>query len=557
MKRGTTYTQILTVAGVDLRNATEVIVTLKPMYRASIELGMDRIVLSSDGTDTTIAYKLTEEQSLALDAQSMQIDVNWMLDGTRGGTRIATRQISRTLLGRILGGGSDEPDPSAPDPDPINLTSEEVRVLNAISPKITDITHSGTNTVITIKDVAGEHEVEIPDGQRGPQGVPGPAGKDGKDGADGAPGRDGTDGKDGTDGQDGADGYSPTASVSKSGSTATITITDKNGTTTATVSDGQDGQDGQNGQDGAPGVGVPTGGTTGQVLKKKTDTDYDTEWAADSSGVSDVQVNGTSVVTSGVANVPLAGSETFGVVKCGTGLLMQSGGNAGKININPATISAIKGGSEYYKPITPNHQHEAAFYGIASAAGDSTQSSSSNAVGQYTDAAKVAIQKMLGIYESPWEIINEGSFDTQTETACIINVDSLGQSFELTDLKLLMWVPKHDAQTIISGYWNVYFYNSNTRLNGFALAGAATTTVDVQSTRYGYIELVRNNGLAEVRSVGSSAASGTGNLRLATYFDASGAYYPFTLSDVAVDEIRIYSVTGLLNYRLYGRRKWN
>ena len=54
----------------------------------------------------------------------------------------------------------------------------------------------------------------------------------------------------GATGQPGQDGYSPTASVSKSGSTATISITDKNGTTTATVSDGEDGAAGQDGADG-------------------------------------------------------------------------------------------------------------------------------------------------------------------------------------------------------------------------------------------------------------------------------------------------------------------
>ena len=43
-----------------------------------------------------------------------------------------------------------------------------------------------------------------------------------------------------TNGQDGDDGYSPTATVTKSGDTATITITDVNGTTTATVTDGSD-----------------------------------------------------------------------------------------------------------------------------------------------------------------------------------------------------------------------------------------------------------------------------------------------------------------------------
>ena len=46
------------------------------------------------------------------------------------------------------------------------------------------------------------------------------------------------------DGADGADGYSPSAAVSKSGGVATVTITDKNGTTSAEIRDGMDGQDG-------------------------------------------------------------------------------------------------------------------------------------------------------------------------------------------------------------------------------------------------------------------------------------------------------------------------
>lgn len=48
----------------------------------------------------------------------------------------------------------------------------------------------------------------------------------------------------------GTDGYSPTATVTKDGSVVTITITDKNGTTTATVSDGTNGANGTNGADG-------------------------------------------------------------------------------------------------------------------------------------------------------------------------------------------------------------------------------------------------------------------------------------------------------------------
>lgn len=48
--------------------------------------------------------------------------------------------------------------------------------------------------------------------------------------------------------------------------------------------DGADGKDGKDGKDGTDGVGVPVGGTVGQVLKKKSGTNYDTEWADESGG---------------------------------------------------------------------------------------------------------------------------------------------------------------------------------------------------------------------------------------------------------------------------------
>lgn len=50
----------------------------------------------------------------------------------------------------------------------------------------------------------------------------------------------------------GEDGFSPIARVTKEGSVATITITDKDGTTSAKVYDGANGKDGMNGEDGVP-----------------------------------------------------------------------------------------------------------------------------------------------------------------------------------------------------------------------------------------------------------------------------------------------------------------
>lgn len=106
----------------------------------------------------------------------------------------------------------------------------------------------------------------------------------GEQGVQGEPGQPGKDGTNGTNGTNGTDGFSPIATVSKSGSTATISITDKNGTTTATVSDGINGT---NGQDG---VGVPTGGTQGQILAKASSTNYDTTWIDAPSGGGDQKI---------------------------------------------------------------------------------------------------------------------------------------------------------------------------------------------------------------------------------------------------------------------------
>lgn len=47
---------------------------------------------------------------------------------------------------------------------------------------------------------------------------------------------------------------------------------------------GATGSAGANGADGTDGEGVPVGGTTGQVLAKSSNTDYDTEWVAQTGG---------------------------------------------------------------------------------------------------------------------------------------------------------------------------------------------------------------------------------------------------------------------------------
>lgn len=120
------------------------------------------------------------------------------------------------------------------------------------------------------------------------------------------------------------------------------------------------------------------------------------------SGVSDVQIGGTSVVTDGVANVPIAEDNTSGVVRVGesgTYGIKKWSNTQPLLVINSASSNFIKnpnsGNTANYRPITPTRQHESTFYGLAKAAGDATQSASSNAVGTYTETAKSKISDML------------------------------------------------------------------------------------------------------------------------------------------------------------------
>lgn len=55
------------------------------------------------------------------------------------------------------------------------------------------------------------------------------------------------------------------------------------------------------GQRGPAGQGVPTGGTTGQVLKKASNTNYDTEWADESGGIDSTTGGDTNFST--VSNI--------------------------------------------------------------------------------------------------------------------------------------------------------------------------------------------------------------------------------------------------------------
>ena len=94
--------------------------------------------------------------------------------------------------------------------------------------------YTGTEAewLTSLKGQKGERGEKGEKGDTGEQGLQGIQGEKGEKGDTGAAGKDGMNG---TDGRDGANGFSPTVIVTETSTGATITATDKNGTTTATV----------------------------------------------------------------------------------------------------------------------------------------------------------------------------------------------------------------------------------------------------------------------------------------------------------------------------------
>jgi hypothetical protein len=202
--------------------------------------------------------------------------------------------------------------------------------------------------------------------------------------------------------------------------------------------------------------------------------------------VQDVQVNGTSVVSGGVANVPLATANRHGVIRVSTGLGINSSGN---LYVVLATSEQAKAGTFPYASITPSVQHTSTFYGLAKAAGDATQSASSNAVGTYTDAAKVAIQKMLGIYEPPWELLNE--ITMESEGRIDLTADDNGTPYNLISAYVDIYYPANTPNAS-TGYDRYYFVDGD----GVKLTAETSRYQTNTANQTKFINVMRQGGLA-------------------------------------------------------------
>ena len=122
-------------------------------------------------------------------------------------------------------------------------------------------------------------------GPTGPEGPQGPVGPQGADGDPGPQGPQGLQGPQGPAGQDGAEGpQGPKGDPGDPGPQGPQGPAGQDGAEGPQGPQGPAGQDGAEGPQGPAGPGVAAGGTTGQVLVKSSDADYDTEWVTPGGG---------------------------------------------------------------------------------------------------------------------------------------------------------------------------------------------------------------------------------------------------------------------------------
>ena len=116
-------------------------------------------------------------------------------------------------------------------------------------------------------------------GPAGPEGPQGPAGEKGDTGERGPIGPEGPVGPKGDTGEQGPQGtQGPVGEQGPQGPEGPVGPKGDTGEQGPQGTQGPVGEQGPQGPEGPAGPGVPTGGTAGQVLTKKSGTNYDTEW---------------------------------------------------------------------------------------------------------------------------------------------------------------------------------------------------------------------------------------------------------------------------------------
>ena len=185
-------------------------------------------------------------------------DLNMIMDDVKDCKDYADFILSKYYNGELNG---------APGPQGPTLVSVEVDSTETYGPgTMAQVINVGTPQEARLK-------FGIPKGEPGDKGEPGEPGVQGPAGKDGEPGPQGPKGDPGPVGADG-----PQGPIGPQGLPGDPGPAGPQGDPGPTGNTGVQGPIGPEGPQGVPGQGVTSGGTTGQVLSKASNADYDMTW---------------------------------------------------------------------------------------------------------------------------------------------------------------------------------------------------------------------------------------------------------------------------------------
>ena len=232
MKQGTTYKLIVSIDKVtDIDTVDSVIFTFADFSKT-------KILQKTYPADVKYIEKkfnilLTQEDTVSLAGKGyIEAQINFK-NKSVAKTEISRYSSKDTLATEFVEGNT----PNDLELNSINLDIEgELIYAKDGVTFIPNVSESGEISWSNNGDLKNPEPRNI----KGPQGERGEKGEKGEKGDKGDTGERGEKGEKGDKGDTGADGYSPSASVVRGEGKATITITDKNGTTRADVFDGQE-----------------------------------------------------------------------------------------------------------------------------------------------------------------------------------------------------------------------------------------------------------------------------------------------------------------------------
>ena len=260
--------------------------------------------------------------------------------------------------------------------------------------------------------------------------------------------------------------------------------------------------------------------------------------------VQDIQVDNVSILQNGIAGLKYATSSRYGLTQM-------------------AKDTDIKAGIALTYSLQPARQHIATFYGLCKAAGVD-MANSSNEVGVYTPEAITAIQKMLGVYEAPWELIKEDTFTNVTEADHTITTDSLGQSFALTDFVMWFETPKQSNYAKKGYYGQIHFYLNDT--NNIIAPEPGGWEQQADANAHGFVIVgEQHHGMMIVQAMAQTTYTNSGairyrymtigNMNMERQSGIFPIYEGLGTHECYIPRVIIKSVTGTGHYKLYGRRR--